>query len=195
MSEVLTSTVDGQGRIGPGRLVLITGPSGAGKDTLIALAQAQCGDDVLFVRRVVTRAASLAENNEEISADAFEVAAARGAFALHWQAHGHHYGLPRTIDDAIRAGRAAVANVSRTVISAARRAYADVVVVSITAPPDVLAARLAQRGRDSDGPLTQRLSRVVDHVAAPPDVVIENVGDARAHARELLNVIRLGTQP
>ena len=47
------------GRIGPGRLVLVVGPSGAGKDTLIGLAQAACADDdiVVFTRRVVTREA------------------------------------------------------------------------------------------------------------------------------------------
>ena len=31
--------------IGPGRLVLVVGRSGAGKDTLIGLAQAACADD------------------------------------------------------------------------------------------------------------------------------------------------------
>ena len=44
-----------------------------------------------------------------------------------------------------------MANVSRTVIAAARAAYADVVVVLITAPAEVLAGRIAARARDSDG--------------------------------------------
>ena len=65
---------------------------------------------------------------------------------MHWEAHGHCYALPRAIDDDIRAGRTVVANVSRTVIDAMRRAYANVVVVSITAPPDVLARAAGAAG-------------------------------------------------
>jgi len=41
--------------------------------------------------------------------------------------------------------------VSRTVIPAMRRGYAETVVVAVTAPPNVLAERLAMRGRSSDG--------------------------------------------
>ena len=111
---------------------------------------------------------------------------------MHWEAHGHCYALPRAIDDEIRAGRTVVANVSRTVIGAMRRAYADVVVVSITAPPEVLAERLATRARGSDGQIADRLGRAVDDAAAAPDVTIVNVGSAEHHARELLRIIRGG---
>lgn len=44
--------------IGPGRLVLVVGPSGAGKDTVLTLARDACRGTVLFPRRVVTRPAS-----------------------------------------------------------------------------------------------------------------------------------------
>jgi ribose 1,5-bisphosphokinase len=98
--------------------------------------------------------------------------------------------LPRAIDDDIRAGRTVVANVSRTVIDAMRRAYADVVVVSITAPPEILGQRLAIRARSSDRKIADRLNRAVDDVAAAPDVTITNVGSAEHHARELVQLIR-----
>ena len=178
--------------IGPGRLVLVVGPSGAGKDTLMALAQAACTDQrgVVFPRRVVTREASSSEDNAQMSPEQFALALERGDFAMHWQAHGHSYGLPRAINDDVRAGRTVVANVSRTVVEAMRRAYADVTVVSITAPPDVLAKRLAARARGSDGQLADRLRRSVDDVAAVPGVTINNVGSAEHHARELVRIIR-----
>jgi ribose 1,5-bisphosphokinase len=178
------------GPIGPGRLVLVVGPSGAGKDTLIGLARDACAGDVTiaFPRRVVTRAASAFEDNEQVSFGAFRQARDRSEFAVHWEAHGHFYGLPRAIDDDIRAGRTVVANVSRTVLEAMRRAYADVLVVSITAPPEILRERLAARARGSDGQLSERLARAVDEVV--PDVIITNVGSAGQHAQELLRAIR-----
>jgi ribose 1,5-bisphosphokinase len=188
MSEALTIP-DTNTAIGPGKLVLVVGPSGAGKDTLLGLARAACADDpaIVFVRRVVTREASSAEDNEQVSVDAFREARARGEFAIHWEAHGHAYGLPRSIEDDIRAGRTVVANVSRTVIPALRQAYANVVVVSITAPADVLAARLAMRKRGSDGNIAQRLVRKVED--AEPDATIVNVSSAEYHARQLLRII------
>lgn len=178
--------------IGPGRLVLVVGPSGAGKDTLIGLARAACTDDgsIVFPRRVVTREASSSEDNEHMSPEDFRQARMRGDFAVHWEAHGHCYGLSGAIDDDIRAGRTVVANVSRTVVETMRRAYAGVIVVSITAPPEILAARLATRARGSDGRVADRLSRSVDADSAPPDVVIMNVGSAEDHASELLRIIR-----
>lgn len=191
MSEAPTVAVTNTTAIGPGRLVLVVGPSGAGKDTLLGLAKAACADDagIVFPRRVITREASSSEDNDQASIDAFREASGRGEFAVHWEAHGHCYGLPRSIDDDIRAGRTVVANVSRTVIEAMRSAYANVTVVSITAPPAVLAERLAARGRSSDGRIEQRLGRSVDH-PSEPDVTILNISSADYHARQLLRAIR-----
>jgi ribose 1,5-bisphosphokinase len=189
MSEALTISETNTAAIGPGKLVLVVGPSGAGKDTLLSFARTACADNptIVFARRVVTREASSAEDNAQMDFDAFREARARGAFAIDWEAHGHAYGLPRGIEDDIRADRIVVANVSRTVIPALRKAYANVVVVAITAPADVLAARLAMRRRGSDGNIEQRLARIVED--AEPDVTIVNVSSAEYHARQLLRII------
>jgi len=190
VSEASAISASAPVRIGPGRLVLIVGPSGAGKDTLLDLARTVCAGDsgVVFPRRVVTREASEAEDNAQVSADAFQEALAQGEFAMHWEAHGHCYGVPRAIEDDIRAARTVVVNGSRTVISEMRRAYADVLVVLVTAPPDVLAERLAMRARGSDGSIELRLRRAVDE--AVPDVTIVNVGAAEDHARRLIEIIK-----
>jgi len=192
MSEAPAITADQSAAIGPGRLVLVVGPSGAGKDTLLRFAKAACVDNenIVFPRRVITREASASEDNEEVSAGTFQGTLVRNEFAIHWEAHGHFYALPRAIDDDIRAGRTVVANVSRTVIAAMRRGYADVVVVSITAPPNVLAERLAMRGRSSDGRVEHRLHRTVQDVAAAPDVTIVNISSAEYHARQFVRIIK-----
>ncbi|WP_314949260.1 phosphonate metabolism protein/1,5-bisphosphokinase (PRPP-forming) PhnN [Bradyrhizobium cosmicum] len=183
---------DAAGGIGPGRLVLVVGPSGAGKDTLLRLAQAACivDPDIVFPRRVVTRASSADEDNIAMSHDNFLRARSHGDFAVHWEAHGHSYALPLEINDDIRAGRAVVANVSRTVIGALRKAYANVVVVTITAPPEVLAQRLAARARHSDGNIADRLARSIDDASANADITILNAGSADYHSRQLVRVIR-----
>ncbi|HEY6257055.1 MAG TPA: phosphonate metabolism protein/1,5-bisphosphokinase (PRPP-forming) PhnN, partial [Xanthobacteraceae bacterium] len=78
----------GAPRIGPGLLVVVVGPSGAGKDTLIDLARALCAQDsqidprIVFPRRVVTRGPSAAEDHDSIMPSAFDAAVGQGAFAF-----------------------------------------------------------------------------------------------------------------
>jgi ribose 1,5-bisphosphokinase len=180
-------------RIGPGRLILVVGPSGAGKDTLIAGARAACepASSVVFPRRIVTRTATAAEDHDTIADEAFKAAASAGEFALWWEAHGLCYGIPSAIDADIRCGRSIVCNVSRTIIGPARTRYASVVVVLVTAPRDVLASRLASRGRSSDGSPADRIARSsAVGQGVEPDIVIHNVGRPDDGVRRLLEIIR-----
>ena len=179
--------------IGPGRLVLVVGPSGSGKDTLIGGARAACESDpsVVFPRRVVTRPSSFFEDNATLSEDAFKHAAAQGAFVLCWEAHGHAYGIPSSIDDDIRAGRTVVCNVSRGIVGAARKRYAAVTVVLVTAPETVLQERLAGRNRASDGEIGSRIARSVQpEVSVTADIEICNVGPVETGTKLLLDAIR-----
>lgn len=189
MSDIATMSVSDIDLIGPGRLILVVGPSGAGKDTLIGLARIARAEDegVVFAQRVVTREASSFENNEAVSPILFGQMLAHGDFAFQWEAHGLRYGIPRAMTDDVRAGRTVVMNASRTIIDFARRSYANVRVVAVTAPPDVLAGRVAARGRSSDGNVGDRLRRIVS--SPEPDVTINNVGSAEEHVAELLQVI------
>jgi ribose 1,5-bisphosphokinase len=180
-------------RIGPGRLVLVVGPSGAGKDTLIDAARARLAGagEVVFPNRVVTRPPSASEANSEVDAATFAALAAGGGFALSWAAHGHHYGIPAAIDHLLIEGRTVVCNVSRGVVAAARLRYEAVVVVEITAPAAVLAARVAARGRTSDGDAALRVARLVE-TTSPADVTIVNSGSVDEAAAEFLAVVMNG---
>ena len=176
--------------IGPGRLVLVVGPSGAGKDTLIDLARAALRDDasVVFPRRVITRAAA-DEPHDTMDPEAFDNAVRAGVFALTWEAHGLRYGIPASIDADIRAGRSVVCNVSRAIVAEARERYAEVRVVLVTASPEVLAARLAARARGSDGDLARRLARSENFAALAADYMIVNVADPEIGAAALTAAI------
>jgi ribose 1,5-bisphosphokinase len=148
-------------------LVLVVGPSGSGKDTLLEAARQALADDprYRFVRRVITRPADAGgEAHEAVAPQEF----ATRDFALQWQAHGLSYGIPAAMADDIRRGHVVVANVSRTVIADAARRF-PVRVIEVTAPADVLAARLTSRARENASDVAARLSRSVsvpDHVHA-----------------------------
>ena len=159
-----------------GRLFTVVGPSGAGKDTLLAGACA-AEDGPHWVRRVITRPASAGgEPFEGVTQSDFALREARGAFALTWRAHGLCYGIPHEELAPLRAGRDVVFNGSRAALARAGAAFPDLTVIVITAPPDLLAKRLVGRGRESVAQITARLAR--DVAALPGGLpVIEIVND------------------
>ena len=136
-------------------LVLVAGPSGAGKDALLKAAREAFRDDprISFARRVITRPADPdGEDHEPIEEADF----ATRDFALSWSAHGLRYGIAAS---ALDRAPVVVANVSRGVIAEAALRY-EVRVIEVTAPPGVLAARLAARGRETALDVERRLARV-----------------------------------
>jgi ribose 1,5-bisphosphokinase len=187
---------DAAGAIGPGRLVLVVGPSGAGKDAVLSGAKDACAGDasIVFARRVVTRTRNAHEDHDSLDPAHFDDALRRGAFALSWQAHGLRYGIPAAIDAVICAGRTVLCNASRSIVAPARRRYARVAVVLVTAPANVLAARLTARGRSSDGSFAERMDRNDLYREFAADIVIENVGaleDAVAALMDFLERLRV----
>lgn len=180
-------------KLGPGTLVLVVGPSGAGKDSLINYARERRKDDssLVFARRVITRPlGSDAEAHTPVSAEQFQAMLAARRFALHWRAHGLFYGLSSDYESAILAGRTVVANVSRSVVATARRRYADVLTVQVTAPPDVLAERLTRRGREAAAIIDQRLSRPATPIETGELIAIVNDGPLERAGEELLAVLQ-----
>jgi len=157
-----------------GRLILVVGPSGAGKDTLIAAAAAALADEPLydFPKRQITRAGD-AGGEDHIAVSLAEYAARResGGYALHWEAHGLSYGIPSSIDAVIAAGVTVVVNTSRTIIEAARAHYPNLRVIFVTAPIEVLARRIAARGRESANDVAMRLARAAIIAPSGSDVI------------------------
>ncbi|KDM66934.1 phosphonate metabolism protein/1,5-bisphosphokinase (PRPP-forming) PhnN [Acidiphilium sp. JA12-A1] len=167
-----------------GRLVLVVGPSGAGKDTVLREARRHLGHapDIVFPRRVITRPPDPAEDHEPVSDDEFQ----RRAFALSWSAHGLSYGIPASIVGDLDAGRIVVVNVSRAIVADARRRF-PCFVVAVTAAPAILAARLAVRRRETAAEIGARLARAAAPVEA--DAVVANETTPEAAGAAFLGIL------
>ena len=134
----------------------IVGPSGAGKDTLIRGAMA-ARPDLRLVRRVITRPTDAgSEDFEGVTQQEFQARRTAGEFALHWDAHGLSYGIPKV---QLEGPGDVIFNGSRAALPEATWIFPALRVILITAPPPVLAERLAQRGRESAADIQTRLTR------------------------------------
>ncbi len=177
-----------------GALVLVVGPSGAGKDTLMDAARAALAGDhgFRFARRLITRPAMAgAEDHDSCDEAAFAAAHAGGELALGWAAHGLHYGIPMRELAGIADGKVVIANISRGEIAEAEKLAGRVVIVEITAPPAVLAKRLAARGRESEADIAARLAREAPLTTARAELrTILNDRSVAEAAEELLVLLR-----
>lgn len=175
-----------------GCFVAVVGPSGAGKDSIIGAARdSLAGDERFrFVRRVITRAEGGNEPHDTMDPATFLQAAENNAFALHWAAHGLHYGIPvSALHDSLD-GRVVVANLSRSAVAEGRRLFPRFLVASVTAPREVLARRLAGRGRESEADILERLASADLDVHGPDVVTIDNAGSLGNAVGEFLKLLK-----
>ncbi|WP_321867810.1 phosphonate metabolism protein/1,5-bisphosphokinase (PRPP-forming) PhnN [Paraburkholderia tropica] len=154
----------------PGVFFFVVGPSGAGKDTLIDAARAALPDArFVYATRYITRPSGApGENHIGITESEFAAAEAAGKFVITWDAHDLRYGLPIELKEAVEAGHHVIANGSRAIIASLIGKVPNLVVVEVTAPVNVLAKRIAGRGRETEAQIAARLARTV---SAAPDGV------------------------
>lgn len=145
-----------------GHLCLVVGPSGVGKDSLLDGAKSHFSTDgsVVFPVRTVTRPANAGgEHHTPVDETTFQALLVQGRFALHWEAHGLCYGVPKSLDQDIDNGCTVVVNVSRAILDDARARYENLTILSIVTRTDILADRLRKRGRESEQDIQRRLAR------------------------------------
>lgn len=143
-----------------GRLIYVMGPSGAGKDSLLGFARQRVKHEpILFAHRYITRASGNGEDHVALTMEEFAARSALGLFALEWSSHGLHYGIGIEVDVWLERGCTVVINGSRQHVRLALERYPSVDVVHIDAAPDVLAARLGARARESAEQVAARLAR------------------------------------
>ncbi len=176
-------------------MVLVVGPSGAGKDTLMSALRDRLKDrqDVHFARRAITRACDPdAEDHETLTHHEFATRVANGETALAWEAHGLGYVIPKACDARILSGETVIANGSRRVLQRAADKYQTAIVLLITAPVDILADRLARRGRESRADIERRLQRAdLEPQTVDNHVRIETSGTIDDGVQKMLAALRL----
>ena len=176
-----------------GRLVLVVGPSGSGKDTLLDAARKAFADDpsVRFARRDITRPQTAGgEHHREVSVVTFEDNVRSGRYPLHWHAHQLRYGIPGDQLAPLKEGCHVIVNGSRSMIDEALDFYPYTHIISIRVSPQVLQERLVQRGREPRDVVAQRLSRATAFDVAGPYVTeIWNEGTIEEGCAAFINAL------
>jgi guanylate kinase len=156
-----------------GFLMVLSGPSGAGKGTLVErllAARPEC----TFAISSTTRPRRTNEQDgveyEFVSREEFERRKAAGYFLETAEVHGHLYGTPRKfVDEQIAAGRVVVLDVDVQGGASLRRARPEAVTVFIAPPSvDALRQRLVQRGTDAPEVVERRLHNAPGELAEYP---------------------------
>nr|WP_077548530.1 phosphonate metabolism protein/1,5-bisphosphokinase (PRPP-forming) PhnN [Pseudorhizobium flavum]CAD6595616.1 phosphonate metabolism protein/1,5-bisphosphokinase (PRPP-forming) PhnN [Pseudorhizobium flavum] len=176
-----------------GRLIVVVGPSGAGKDTLMSYAAQHLKErpEVVFVRRVITRdGGSGGEDHDAVSDAAFRRMSQSGGFAVWWEAHGLCYGIPIETRHQIDLGHVVVANGSRAALPHFSAAFPAMTVINVTARPEVLATRLESRGRETRDEILRRLQRSSPQLVGPYELLtIDNSGSIEEAGQAMVNAV------
>jgi len=180
-------------------LIYVMGPSGVGKDSLLNWLRLhvrglQSPPALHFARRTITRGVENSnEDHEIVGVDEFLHLRQTGAFALHWQAHGLHYGV-RTEEVTGRSGWAMV-NGSRAYVEQARRLFDGLTVLHVSAPEGVVRARLTARQRETFSEVEARIQRsqTAEARIAPGDLQIVNADSLDATAQQLCHLLQAHT--
>lgn len=142
-----------------GRVIAVVGPSGVGKDSVMAALGAAV-PALEIVRRVITRPRDMGgEDYDAVDAATFAQMAQERAFCLHWKAHGLSYGIPEAVRQRAGRGQCFLVNLSRSVLVEADQVFEALTVLQLTARPETLTDRLRHRGRETPQEIADRLAR------------------------------------
>lgn len=175
-----------------GQLIVIVGPSGAGKDTLIDWVARHAPEEhrLLVAQRAVTRENDGTEDLVSMTPQAFAEAQHKGAFCVTWDAHGLRYGIPASVAAHVATGGTAILNGSRRALPDIDGAFDAMTVVNLTVARHVLAQRLRARGRESGDEIARRLDRSameIDPRFTP--INVDNSGPIDVAGRHILELL------
>lgn len=178
--------------ISGGLLIVIVGPSGVGKDSIIAGLLDHAGPDfpLLMAPRWCTRLTTGGIGHIPCGEREFRLRQQFGCFALNWEANGHRYAIGQEINWWLASGAMVLINGSRGHAAEALATYKQCRLLMITADPDVVASRLRQRGRENEAAIQARLARSPALPADPRQATVSNNFDLDSAVSSAKQVIQ-----
>lgn len=165
-----------------GRLIVLTGPSGVGKGTLMR-SLLQRYPELYYSVSVTTRSPRTGEidgkNYYFISRNKFEQLVAQGEF-LEWaEFAGNYYGTPRqAVINQIRAGKTVVLEIELEGARQIRASFPSALSIFILPPSfEELEQRIRNRGQDSEEAIARRLQCAQEEIKAAEEFDIQIVND------------------
>jgi len=178
-----------------GRLIVIAGPSGVGKGTLIAEVLPRLPDTVL-ARSATTRLRRQDEVQGReyyfLDPEEFEERIEQEEFVEHVQYGANRYGTLRSeVEGHLSEGRSVMLEIEVEGARNIRRLYADALLIFI-APPSIeeLSRRLTDRNTETDAEVASRMERAREELAAQQefDYIVINQ-DINKAADDLYHII------
>ncbi len=179
-----------------GTLVVLSGPSGAGKTTLVRRALERL-EDLTFSVSVTTRPRRRGERDgvdyRFVDEDDFAALVAAGELLEHALVHGHHYGTPReAIHELQRRGKTVLLDIDTQGADQVRASGEPATFVFVM-PPDhaALRRRLARRATEDPETVRRRLAAAWAEMERARDyefVVVND--DVERAAEELVAILR-----
>jgi guanylate kinase len=180
-------------------LVIISGPSGVGKDTIIeALRRRPETRDAHYVVTCTTRGRRRGETDgvsyHFFDRDTFKAMRARGAFLEANEVHGNWYGTPRRqVADALASGKDVILKIDVQGAQAVKEALSDAVLIFVVPPSlEDLFQRLRARATETVDELELRQRNAAIELARQDDydhVVINETGLVERTADRIVDII------
>lgn len=165
-----------------GKLIVLTGPSGVGKGTLMR-SLLQRHPELYYSVSATTRAPRPGEvdgkNYYFISRSKFEQLVAQGEF-LEWaEFAGNYYGTPReAVFSQVQSGKLVVLEIELEGARQIRASFPQALSLFILPPSfEELERRIRGRGQDSEEAIARRLQRAKEEIQAADEFDIQIIND------------------